>query len=297
MAKKKRKKGKRPSRPQARPTQGARSREEVVARLETEREETRAPEAERPEGRRTRRREAPAPTSNRQARKEQARRERERRIKRARRARRLRRAVRWGLVLGMIGGVAVAIWYVNTRPLLLEDQAAARAAAALGCGEEGDGAIEEPGVQGREHLQAGQVPPEYNSTPATSGPHNPAAYQGPPVLPDPVDPVLETSLVHNLEHAYVIMSYRADGDGALPQEAVDRLTEITERESKVLLVQYPAEGPRALPDGASVTFTAWNKLLPCPEVEAGQVDQVATVAEGFIQQYRGSSNAPEPAGG
>ena len=292
MAKKKRKKSRRP-RPQPRPAQ-ARVRQELAARAEAEEETSARPDAERPQERRMRRREAPAPVSNRQARKEQARRERERRIKQARRARRMRRAVRWGLVLGMVGGVVAAIWYVNTRPLLLEDAQAARAAAALACGTERDGAIDEPGVQGREHLTQGQVPPEYNSIPATSGPHDALTYQGPAVVADTVSPssALEAQLIHNLEHAYVIVSYRADGDGALPQEAIDRLTEVAEAESKVLLAPY-----QGLPDGVSVAFTAWNKLLPCPSVEAGQTDQLATVTQGFIEQYRGSSNAPEPGAG
>jgi hypothetical protein len=285
VAKKKRKKGRRPSRPQARPAQAPRTRDEVAAEPGEERE--------RPEARSTRRREAPPPVSNRQARKEQARRERERRIKRARRARRIRRAVRWGLILGLVGGAAGAIFYVNTRPLFLEDPASARAAAALGCGEEGDGSIEESGAAGAaQHLAANEPPPEYASTPATAGRHAATTYQGPAVLQEPVNPVLETNLVHNLEHAYVIMYYRADGDGALPEETVERLTEIAERENKVLLAEYPS-----MPEGTSLAFTAWNKLLPCPEIGGDQTDQVVTVAEGFIEQYRGTSNAPEPSAG
>lgn len=310
MAKKKRRKAKRPGRPQARPstprqTEGRRA--EAVERLEEAARdegpepegaepEVRRPEARRPGDRRGRGAAAAgtaagAAISNRQARKEQARRERERRLRRARRQRRTRRTLRWVIALAVIGGIAFLIWYVNTRPVLLEDQQAAAAATALGCGG-GTGEIQEPGASGG-HLAQGEPPPDYNSEPATSGRHS-ETYNGPPVVAETVSPSsqIEANLVHNLEHAYVIMYYRAEGEEALPEEAVDALAGMAEEGNKALLAPYAD-----LEDGTSVAFTAWNKLLPCPQVGDGEVDELTTVARGFIDQYRGTDNAPEPAGG
>jgi hypothetical protein len=278
VAKKKRKKGKRPGRPASRPE--AAGRVEAAGRAEAE---------ERPEPRRERA--GAAPVSNRQARKEQARRERERRIRRMRRQRRLRRLVRWGLTLGIVGAVVGGIVYVNSRPLFLEDAEASETAAALGCGES-QGVIDEPTNEGRTHLQPGQ-PGNYASVPATSGAHAAAIYAGTPVLEQPVrhNSPLEAQLVHNLEHAYVIMYYRASGAGALPDEVVSGLQRLTGQQ-KVLLAPY-----EDLPQGASVAFAAWTKLLECPGVEADQANDVVQVARAFIDEYRGSSNAPEPQGG
>ena len=275
MAKKKRKKGKRPVRPATTAAQTAERREAAATE-------------ERPEGR-TKAASA-ATVSNRQARKEQARRERERRIRRARRRERLRRIVRWAAILGVVGGIVGAIVYVNTRPLRLENAQAAEAAAALGCGD-GEGNISEPANQGGGHLQEGQLPPEYTSTPGTSGLHSATTYTEQPVLEQPVNPVLEAQLVHNLEHAYVIMFYRQSGANTLPDEVVDRLADLAQSETKVLLAPYPD-----LPEGTSLSFAAWTKLLECPAIEAGETTQVLEVARGFIEQYRGTANAPEPQG-
>jgi hypothetical protein len=48
-------------------------------------------------------------------------------------------------------------------------------------------------------------PGGWGTTPATSGVHSDAAYGADPVITTPVDPALELVLVHNLEHAYVIV--------------------------------------------------------------------------------------------
>ena len=39
-------------------------------------------------------------------------------------------------------------------------------------------------------------------------------------------------------------------------------------------------------------MTAWNKLWECPADVSP--DDAATMANSFIQAYRGTSNAPEP---
>ncbi|HEX2032182.1 MAG TPA: DUF3105 domain-containing protein [Actinomycetota bacterium] len=277
MAKKKRKKGRRPARPATATAAPAAGRRETAAA------------EERPDG--PAKPATAAAVSNRQARKEQARRDRERRIRRARRRERMRRIVRWGAVIAVVAAIVGAIVYVNTRPLRLENAAAAEAAAALGCGG-GEGNIQEPANQGREHLQQGQLPPEYTSTPGTSGPHSISPYAGEPVIEQPVDPVLEAQLVHNLEHAYVIMYYRQSGENALPDEVVEALANVAGGETKVLLAPYPD-----LPEGTALSFAAWTKLLECPAIEADEADQAVQVARGFIDQYRGTANAPEPQAG
>jgi hypothetical protein len=48
-----------------------------------------------------------------------------------------------------------------------------------------------------------------------------------------------------------------------------------------------------LPDGTSLALTAWNKLWSCPATITST--QAASVARGFIDAYRGTTNAPEAA--
>ena len=49
--------------------------------------------------------------------------------------------------------------------------------------------------------------------------------------------------------------------------------------------------PPSLPDGTALAFTAWNKLLTCPAKITA--DQAATVAQGFIDSFACTNNAPE----
>ena len=100
-------------------------------------------------------------------------------------------------------------------------------------------------------------------------------------------PVDETQAVHFLEHAGVILYYRADGAGALPAATVKRLAGVAEAQRNTLLAPYPQ-----LPAGTSLAMTAWNKLQTCPA--AVTAEQAVTIANGFVDAFVCTSNAPEP---
>lgn len=214
--------------------------------------------------------------------KEIARRQREDVRKRVRR----QRAVRRGLQVAILSAVAVGVVWFFTRAQAPADipQSAIRAAEAASCGEVQTPAASAPGGL---HLVQGE-PFTYDQHPATSGSHAPAPLPAEPhVYTAPVD---ETAAVHNLEHAYVLIYYRADGPDALPTDVVDELATLAESEDKVIMAPYPS-----LDDGTSLAVAAWNKLWECP---AGvTADQARTISSGFIEAFRGSSNAPEPQAG
>jgi uncharacterized protein DUF3105 len=215
----------------------------------------------------------------RQERKEAARRERERIIRAARRRRFVARATRWGIVAAVVAGIGGFVGYRFYQDRRLLERADA-AAAALGCGE-----IQNHPSEGRAHLQQGSPPPEYGTTPATSGTHSPST------LPSGVrvyeEPVPEPLAVHNLEHAYVIIYYRAEGQGALPENVRSALAELAQGEQKVILAPYPE-----LSEGTALALTAWTKLQSCPRVTDPDTTELAV--QGFIKRFRGTSNAPEP---
>jgi hypothetical protein len=133
------------------------------------------------------------------------------------------------------------------------------------------------------HLQPGETY-DYARHPATSGYHDPVPLPFTPKVY--TRPLVETRAVHNLEHAFVIVYYRAAGPGALPAAVVDRLASLVRGEDRVLMAPH-AE----LPTGTALALTAWNKLWECP---AGiSPTAAAIVARGFIDAYRGTTNAPE----
>jgi len=216
--------------------------------------------------------------SVRSERKDQVRRARETMLRRMRRRRALKRAA-W---MGGLGVVTFAAFFLLTRvggpkPI---PEAALAAASDAGCG---DVQTPAPSAQGG-HLSPGESH-TYPDHPATSGLHDPSPLPGEPHVSD--SPVPETRAVHNLEHAYVLIYYRAEGPDALPQEVVSRLASLADAQDKVIMAPYPD-----LPSGTSLALTAWNKLWECPATVTA--DQARTIASGFIQAYRGTSNAPEP---
>lgn len=199
---------------------------------------------------------------------------------------RRRRAIRRALQVGILSAVAVgAVWFF-TRAQAPADipQSAIRAAEAASCGEVQTPAASAPGGQ---HLAQGE-PFTYDQHPATSGSHAPAPLPAEPHVY--TAPVNETAAVHNLEHAYVLIYYRADGPDALPTDVVDELATLAESEDKVIMAPHAS-----LDEGTSLAVAAWNKLWECP---AGvTAAQARSIASGFIEAFRGSSNAPEPNAG
>jgi hypothetical protein len=144
--------------------------------------------------------------------------------------------------------------------------------------------------EGLEH--AHEPPPRgWGTTPATSGVHSSSTYAGDPVISRPVDPALELILVHNLEHAYVIVYYQPEGEAALPEEVLDRLAAIARLEEKVLVAPYPD-----LPVGTSLALVAWTRMQTCQAHAASDPDAVASLMRQFVDQFRGAGSAPEPQG-
>jgi hypothetical protein len=218
--------------------------------------------------------------SARAARKEQARRERERRIKQAKRRQRTRRAVRWGVVVAAVAGIGTFVWTQIQEDRQLQERAAA-AAERVGIGE-----VEEPADEGRGHLQPTDPPPQYATVPAASGPHSPGTLPPEPKVYE--QPVPEISAVHNLEHGYVLVYYRAEGEGALPEPVVAEVADLVEGEPEVVMAPY--EG---LPEGTNIAFVAWSRLQTGQVPADAAPDDVTLVARAFIDEYRNGAAAPE----
>jgi hypothetical protein len=217
--------------------------------------------------------------SVRRDRKEQARAAKEAARKREVRTAALRRAA----VFGAIGfGVFGILWFIQRAPGPGKvPGAAVTAATTAGCSDIQTPVADAPGG---DHLDPGQTT-TYDQHPATSGIHAQSPLPtSPAVHTDPLD---ETQAVHFLEHAGVILYYRADGPQALPDATVQQLTQVAETQRNTLVAPYPQ-----LSEGTALAMTAWNKLQTCPV--AVTADQAVTIANGFIEAFVCTSNAPEP---
>jgi hypothetical protein len=224
---------------------------------------------------------SPSSAAGREAKKERhatAARERERARRRASRIG-LARKAGTALIVGtvVVVGLIALSRKAGPRPI---PQAALAAAQAAGCGS-----VQTPsGNASGGHLSPAQVY-HYTTEPATSGLHDPSPL---PQLPHVyTTPVPETNAVHNLEHAYVLVYYRADGSDALPGAVLDALTPLVNSQEKTIMAPFAD-----LPDGTSFALLAWNKLWSCPPTITPQ--QATAMASGFIHAFRGTGNAPEP---
>ncbi|HET9498208.1 MAG TPA: DUF3105 domain-containing protein [Candidatus Limnocylindria bacterium] len=136
-------------------------------------------------------------------------------------------------------------------------------------------------MDGRQHIDQGTAGGPYSSTPAASGPHwpEPLAWG---VYPSPIP---QEPVIHNLEHAGIVIWYQAD---QLSPTAVAELADYTRgwnasERYKVLVAPWAGAD-----FGAPIAIVAWTWLLYLDEVDTELMDT-------FIDQHYG--DGPEPGGG
>jgi len=193
-------------------------------------------------------------TSERRARKKQLGREaREAAAKQARR----RSAVNRGAKLLAIVVAGIGVFLLLSPSGAGEVSGTAlEVARAAGCDDPNDD--EKPEAPGGLH----NPPFTYDAKPATSGAHASPLPDEPRVFDQPI---AEANAVHNLEHAFVILYYRADGKQALAPEVVDELETVARSQEMVFAAPYDG-----LPEGTSLSMAAWNKLWNCPGDAGGR---------------------------
>jgi hypothetical protein len=119
--------------------------------------------------------------------------------------------------------------------------------------------------QGRTHLSPGGKYTKYNSTPPTSGPHDP----NPAPCGVSSQPIPNEVQVHDLEHGVIMVQYRP----GLDQAQVQKLGELARSYgSHVLVAPYPGLN-------TPVAVTAWTKLMTLDSVDTGKI-------RSFIDLYR-----------
>jgi hypothetical protein len=155
---------------------------------------------------------------------------------------------------------------------------AAEALAAAGCTRETFTA------QGRNHVTKLPGDFEYNSTPATSGPHQPQPL-APAVWGTYDDPVPQVKLVHNLEHGGVVVQYGPD----VPETTVEEIL-AWYREDPNGLVVAPLPPQLVEQDGSltnRIALTAWEQLQTCRRFDDEALSN-------FVDLHRGDGPEPFP---
>jgi hypothetical protein len=172
---------------------------------------------------------------------------------------------KWWLI-GSGGVVGVVVLIIVLATLLGGEDASALADA--GCTQETFSS------QGRQHVAELEGGFEYNSTPPTSGPHNPQ-----PAIWNIYDqPIEQLIVVHNLEHGGIVVQY---GD-QVPAETVAQIRNwyASGDRTGILVAPLPELGDR-------VALTAWTKLSTCPGFDEDAFDAFVE-----LHRYKGPERLP-----
>lgn len=166
-------------------------------------------------------------------------RQREKRRRAASARARRRRVIIWSSV---VAGVAVITGFLLAGNPLPEELSA----------------VETFPQMGRDHLVQGEAPPDYKSSPATSGDHSSTTAECGIYTSEVPDEVQ----VHNLEHGAVVIQYQPGLDSA----AIQALQEYARTKASHILV-----APRADLDDP-VVVTSWTRMLRLRTADIGTID-------------------------
>jgi len=113
---------------------------------------------------------------------------------------------------------------------------------------------------------------DYAQSPPVGGEHNPV-WQNCGFY---TEPIRDENAVHSLEHGAVWITYSPD----LPQDEVERLRDLAQNETYVLVSPYPRlDSP--------VVASAWGKQVRLESAEDPDLER-------FVQAYRQGPQTPEP---
>ncbi|HSO54880.1 MAG TPA: DUF3105 domain-containing protein [Actinomycetes bacterium] len=193
--------------------------------------------------------------------------------------RRRQRTLLWSAVavFSLLALVALIVFMGRDEPQA-ENQPVAAEALAAGREQAGSEGVKTFPMAGQDHIDPGEQPDNWNSSPPTSGDH----------LATPLPPgVYNTdqdmrALVHNQEHGYVVILYKG-----LPPDQVDQLRQFVEARdgSKLVLAPWSAL------ESNGVALTAWQNLETLQRVN---MDVVQAFVNDYMVPGATKSTAPEP---
>lgn len=195
-----------------------------------------------------------------------------RRPQQRRKKRRLRPYVIAGLIVLAIVGAIVGRQILGNRSLAQFNDLA----RAAGCSE-----LRVTSDSGAgQHLGEGQTT-TYDTSPPTHGAHSlsslSAGIYDEPFSRDPDDDTSIYRAVHSLEHGYIILWH----DG-LETEELREIEREHNDERKIIVVPYPE-----LRGETKLVMTAWGRMVGCEGPAPRVIDQ-------FIERFREARSAPEP---
>jgi Protein of unknown function (DUF3105) len=192
---------------------------------------------------------------------------------------RRQRTLLWtGVAVGTLVALLALIWWQGREEPPAGNPQVSAAALEAGRAAAGSEGVKTFPEAGREHIDAGEQPDNWNSNPPTSGDHlitplPSGVYDG------EQDP---RAMVHSLEHGYVLLLYKN-----IPGDQVDQLRQFVEARNGSKLVLAPWSGL----ESNGVALTAWRNLETMQRVN---MDVVQAFVNDYMVPVGTRSTAPEP---
>ncbi len=193
--------------------------------------------------------------------------------------RRRQRTLLWSAVavVSLLALVGLIVFMGRDEPQA-ENQPVAAEALAAGREQAGSEGVKTFPMAGQDHIDPGEQPDNWNSSPPTSGDH--LATPLPPGVYDNEQDM--RALVHNQEHGYVVILYKG-----IPPDQVDQLRQFVEARDGSKLVLAPYSGL----ESSGVALTAWQNLETLQRVN---MDVVQAFVNDYMVPDGTKSTAPEP---
>jgi hypothetical protein len=196
--------------------------------------------------------------------------------------RRRQRTLLWTAVavVSLLALVGLIVFMGREEPQA-ENRPVAAAALAAGREQAGSEGVKTFPEAGRNHIDAGAQPGNWNSNPPTSGDHL-ANWQQPGIYDGEQD---MRAMVHSLEHGYVLLLHRG-----IPKDELDQLETFVEERDGSKLILAPYSGL----EQNGVALVAWRNLELLDRVN---MDVVQAFVNDYMVPGATKSAAPEPTAG
>jgi hypothetical protein len=195
---------------------------------------------------------------------------------------RRQRTLLWSAVavVSLLALVGLIVFMGRDEPQA-ENQPVAAEALAAGREQAGSEGVRTFPEAGRDHIDAGAQPGNWNSNPPTSGDHlanwlQPGVYDGEQDM---------RAMVHSLEHGYVLILYKG-----IPKDELDQLETFAEERDGSKLILAPYSGL----ESNGVALAAWRNVETLQRVN---MDVVQAFVNDYMVPGATKSVAPEPRAG
>jgi hypothetical protein len=196
--------------------------------------------------------------------------------------RRRQRTMLWSSVAVLtLAALLALIWWQGREEAPAENPPVAAAALEAGRQAAGSQGVRTFPEAGRDHIDPGEQPDNWNSNPPTSGDHL-ANWVQPGVYNSEQD---MRGMVHSLEHGYVLILYRD-----IPKDELDQLETFVEDRDGSKLILAPYSGL----EQNGVALAAWRNLEVLQRVN---MDVVQAFVNDYMVPGGNKSAAPEPNAG